>query len=140
MFCWQHLAIGTIKRSWWWLSWYIQFLQGFINPFIGVLFVIALISLITDVLLAAPGDRDYKTVMVVAIMVLLSTLLRFWQEFRSNKAAEQLKSMVKTTATVLRQESGKREIDIKELVPGDIVFLSAGDMLPADCRIIQSKD
>jgi len=121
-------------------AWYIQFLQAFINPFIGVLCVIALISLVTDVLLAAPADRDYKTVIVVAIMVLLSTVLRFWQEFRSNKAAEQLKSMVKTTATVLRREWGKREIDISELVPGDIVLLSAGDMLPADCRIIQSKD
>src|ERR1700737_1554582 len=60
-------------------AWYIQFLQAFINPFIGVLFVIALISLITDVLLAAPANRDYKTVIVVAIMVLLSTPLRFWQ-------------------------------------------------------------
>ena len=124
-------------------SWYIQLLQAFINPFIGVLIVIALVSLITDVWMARPGDRDYKTITVVSIMVLLSSLLRFWQEFRSNKAAEQLKSMVKTTATVLRKTvlgSGKHEIDIKDLVPGDIVFLSAGDMIPADCRILQSKD
>ena len=124
-------------------SWYVQLLQAFINPFIGVLVVIALVSLITDVFLAAPGDRDYKTLIVVSIMVLLSSLLRFWQEFRSNKAAEQLKSMVRTTATVLRKGepgTGKQEIDIKELVPGDIVLLSAGDMIPADCRITQSKD
>jgi Mg2+-importing ATPase len=124
-------------------AWYVQLLQAFINPFIGVLIVIAAVSLITDVFLAAPGDKDYKTLIVVSIMVMLSSLLRFWQEFRSNKAAEQLKSMVKTTATVLRnnQNGGTRqEIDIKELVPGDIVFLSAGDMIPADCRITQSKD
>ena len=124
-------------------SWDVQLLQAFINPFIGVLVVIALVSLITDVFLAAPGDRDYKTLIVVSIMVLLSSLLRFWQEFRSNKAAEQLKSMVRTTATVLRKGepgTGKQEIDIKELVPGDIVLLSAGDMIPADCRITQSKD
>jgi Mg2+-importing ATPase len=121
-------------------AWYIQFLEAFFNPFIGVLIVIAVISLITDVLTAAPGERDYKTVIVVSIMILLSSFLRFWQEFRSNKAAEQLKSMVKTTTLVLRESLGKKEIDIKEIVPGDIVFLSAGDMIPADCRIIQSKD
>ena len=121
-------------------AWYLQFLQAFLNPFIGVLIVIAVISLITDVLIASPKDRDYKTLTVVSIMVFLSSFLRFWQEYRSNKAAEQLKSMVKTTALILREALGKKEIDIKEIVPGDIVFLSAGDMIPADCRIIQSKD
>ncbi|MDE3237103.1 MAG: magnesium-translocating P-type ATPase [Bacteroidota bacterium] len=121
-------------------AWYVQFLQAFLNPFIGVLIIIAIISLITDVVLAAPADRDYKTVIVVSIMVFLSSFIRFLQEFRSNKAAEKLKGMVKTTALVLREGEGKKEIDIKEIVPGDIVFLSAGDMIPADCRIIQSKD
>lgn len=124
-------------------AWYIQLLQAFINPFIGILVVIAFVSLITDVFLAAPGDRDYKTLVVVSIMVGLSSLLRFWQEFRSNQAAEELKSMVKTTATVLRKTvlgPVRQELDIKELVPGDILFLSAGDMIPADCRILQSKD
>ena len=124
-------------------AWFIQMLQAFINPFIGILIVIAIVSLITDVFLAAPADRDYKTLIVVSIMVMLSSLLRFWQEFRSNLAAEQLKSMVKTTATVLRKTvlgPVKQEIDIKDLVPGDIIFLSAGDMIPADCRILGSKD
>jgi P-type Mg2+ transporter len=121
-------------------AWYVQLLQAFLNPFIGVLVAIAGVSLITDVLLAAPADRDYKTLTVVGIMVMLSSLLRFWQEFRSNQAAEKLKSMVKTTATVIRDPEGKREIDIKELVPGDLIWLSAGDMLPADCRVFQSKD
>ncbi|MFL9483543.1 magnesium-translocating P-type ATPase [Chitinophagaceae bacterium LWZ2-11] len=124
-------------------AWWVQLFQAFINPFIGILIIIALISLVTDVMLVAPDDRDYKTMIVVSIMVFLSALLRFWQEFRSNKAAEQLKSMVKTTVTVQRNNdegSTKQEIDIKELVPGDIVLLSAGDMIPADCRIIQSKD
>ncbi|HLZ86410.1 MAG TPA: HAD-IC family P-type ATPase, partial [Puia sp.] len=124
-------------------AWYIQLLQAFINPFIGILIVIAIVSLITDVFLAAPADRDYKTLMVVSIMVMLSSFLRFWQEFRSNQAAEQLKSMVKTTAAVLRRTvlgPYKQEIDIKDIVPGDIIYLSAGDMIPADCRIFQSKD
>ena len=121
-------------------SWYSQLFQAFLNPFIAVLIILAIISFIMDVLLAPPGEADYKTVIVVSVMVLLSSLLRFWQEFTSNRAAEQLKSMVKTTATVLRQEHGKQEIDIIDLVPGDIAFFSAGDMIPADCRIIQSKD
>ena len=121
-------------------SWVKQLIQAFINPFIGILLIIAIISFIVDVWMAKPGEAEYKTVIMVGIMVMVSSLLRFFQEYRSNRAAEQLKSMVKTTATVLRKLTGKIELDIKELVPGDIIFLSAGDMIPADCRIIQSKD
>ncbi|HWZ03488.1 MAG TPA: magnesium-translocating P-type ATPase [Mucilaginibacter sp.] len=120
-------------------KWYIQLLQAFLNPFIAVLFILSIISLITDVIIQAPSDRDYTTVLVIGTMVMLSVLLRFIQEFRSNQAAEKLKSMVKTTATVIREEE-KSEIDIKKLVPGDIIQLSAGDMIPADVRILQSKD
>ena len=121
-------------------KWYVQFFEAFLNPFIGVLIVLAIISLITDVIIQAPADRDYTTVLVISIMVMLSAMLRFVQEFRSNQAAEKLKSMVKTTATVLREQTGREEIDIKQLVPGDIILLSAGDMIPADVRIMQSKD
>jgi Mg2+-importing ATPase len=121
-------------------AWYVQLFEAFLNPFILVLLIIAAVSLVMDVILAPPGEADFKTVTVVSVMVVLSSFMRFWQEYRSNKAAEQLKSMVRTTATVLRKESGKQEIDIKELVPGDIIYLSAGDMIPADCRILQSKD
>jgi len=120
--------------------WYVQFFEAFLNPFIGVLLVLAIISYITDVIIQAPADKDYTTVGVISIMVFLSAMLRFVQEFRSNQAAEKLKSMVTTTATVLRQEQDKQEIDIKKLVPGDIIHLSAGDMIPADVRIMQSKD
>ena len=122
-------------------SWYVQLLQAFIDPFIGVLILIAVVSLVTDVIMVPdPAGRDYKTVIVVTILIVLSSMLRFWQEFRSNNAAEKLKSLVKTTATALRKKDGKIEIDIKELVPGDLIYLSAGDMIPADCRILQSKD
>jgi len=122
------------------LPWYVQLLKSFINPFIGVLIFIALVSFIVNVVLAAPADRDYKVIIVVAIMVLISGLLRFFQEYRSNQEAEKLKKMVKTTATVIRSEKGRYEIDFSELVPGDIIHLSAGDMVPADVRIISSKD
>ena len=120
-------------------KWFIQFFQAFVNPFIGVLFILVIISLITDVKIQKPGEEDYTTVIVISTMVLLSAMLRFVQEFRSNQAAEKLKSMVTTTATVIRAE-GKKEVDIKKLVPGDIIQLSAGDMIPADVRILQSKD
>lgn len=125
-------------------SWFKQLLHSFIFPFNAVLVTIAVVSYVTDVVFASPDDRDYKTIILLSIMILLSSLIRFWQEFRSNQAAETLKGMIKTTATALRQEglrfANKKEIDLKELVPGDIVFLSAGDMIPADCRVIQSKD
>ena len=75
-------------------AWYVQLLQAFVDPFIGVLILIAVVSLITDVILAPnPAERDYKTVIVVTILIILSSLLRFWQEFRSNNAAEKLKSL-----------------------------------------------
>jgi len=121
-------------------AWYIQLLKAFANPFIYILLAIAIVSLIFDVLIAAPEERDYKTIVVVSIMVVISGVLRFIQEFRSNQAAEKLKAMVKTTATVLRKGKGKIEVPIEQLVPGDIIFLSAGDMVPADCRILESKD
>jgi len=95
---------------------------------------------VIDVGLPSAEERDFKTVIVVSVMILISAILRFVQEYRSNAAAEKLKSMVKTTATVLRKFVGKQEVPINELVPGDIIYLSAGDMIPADCRIMQSKD
>ena len=72
-------------------------------------------------------------------MVMISAILRFVQEFKSNTAASKLKDMVETTATALRDKT-RKEIDMHDIVPGDIIYLSAGDMVPADCRIIQSKD
>jgi Mg2+-importing ATPase len=121
-------------------AWYIQLFHAFITPFNGVLFSVIIVSAITDVWMVSPEEREYKTITLLSTMILLSSIIRFWQEFRSNKAAERLKSMIKTTALVLRKDQEKKEIEIKELVPGDIVFLSAGDMIPADCRILQSKD
>lgn len=121
-------------------AWYIQLFHSFLSPFNAVLFTIALVSLVIDVFLTKPAERDYKTVIVVSTIIILSSVIRFWQEYGSNQAAEKLKSMVKTTATLLRKETGKTELDIKKIVPGDIILLSAGDMIPADCRILQSKD
>jgi P-type Mg2+ transporter len=122
-------------------TWYQQLFHAFITPFNGVLFAVSIVSLFSDVIFAAPGDRSFRTIIVLTAMVLLSTLLRFWQEFRSNKAAEELKAMVSSTTAVLRAEMQRpREIPISDLVPGDIVYLSAGDMVPADVRLLSAKD
>ncbi|MDD2191069.1 MAG: magnesium-translocating P-type ATPase [Bacteroidales bacterium] len=121
-------------------SWVKQLIAAFINPFIGILVIIAIISFIIDVWIAKAGDEDYKTVIVILAMVLISVFLRFIQEFKSNLAAEKLNKMVTTTATVVREGKGAHEIDFEEIVPGDIIRISAGDMIPVDARIIQSKD
>jgi Mg2+-importing ATPase len=120
---------------------YQQLFHAFLTPFNAVLFAVSLVSLFSDVIFAAPDDRSFRTIIVLLTMVLLSTLLRFWQEFRSNKAAEELKAMVTSTAAVLRAGMDRpQEVPISTLVPGDIVYLSAGDMVPADVRLLAAKD
>src|SRR5262245_4981592 len=122
-------------------SWYQQLFNAFLTPFNGVLFAVSIVSLFSDVIFAAPEDRSFRTIIVLVTMILLSTLLRFSQDFRSNKAAEELKSMVTSTAAVLRAGMDRpQELPLSELVPGDIVYLSAGDMVPADVRLFATKD
>ncbi|PMY61053.1 MULTISPECIES: magnesium-translocating P-type ATPase [Pseudomonas] len=125
----------------------VQLLQAFNNPFIYVLMTLTAISFFTDfwLPLQAGEETDLTGVIIVLVMVLASGLMRFWQEYRSAKAAEALKAMVRTTATVLRREqmgmkAALREVPMRDLVVGDIVQLSAGDMIPADIRLIESRD
>jgi P-type Mg2+ transporter len=125
-------------------KWYVQLLKTVTNPLSLLLIVLAIVSLLTGSPTAA---------LIISIMVIFGGLLRFSQEFRSNKAAEKLREMVSTTTAVNRQDPTKSttpteqqgittgtEIAVKFLVPGDIVFLSAGDMIPADIRLIVAKD
>lgn len=119
----------------------VMFIKTFINPFIGILMVLALVSIILDVLLVTPDERDWTTVFIIGTMVLISAVLRFSQEWKSGKASEALRKMVKNTASVYRNSSRSSiEVNISDLVPGDIVYLAAGDMIPADIRIVESKD
>ncbi|MBP6120780.1 MAG: magnesium-translocating P-type ATPase [Providencia heimbachae] len=124
-----------------------QLLASFKNPFIFVLIVLAIVSFFTDYFIPEQHgeETDLTGVIIIVTMVLLSGLLRFWQEYRTNKAAEALKSLVRTTATVFRRDnktgrSSRKEVPIKCLVPGDIVLLSAGDMVPADLKLVESRD
>ncbi|HIK27890.1 MAG: magnesium-translocating P-type ATPase [Oscillatoriaceae bacterium SKW80] len=126
-------------------TWYIQLFKAFNNPFVWVLVGLAIVSYILDYALAEPDDKDLTTVIILSVMVLVSGLLRFFQEYRSTQAAEKLKALVSTTATVIRRASldapgTRREIPLSEIVPGDIICLSAGDMIPADVRLLTSKD
>ncbi len=125
----------------------VQFLLAFKNPFILVLMVLAAISAFTDIWLPlqAGEDADPTKVSIILLMVVTSAVMRFVQEYRSGKAAEALKAMVRTTATVLRQVSPNTkpdliEVPMAQVVAGDIIQLSAGDMVPADIRLIESRD
>lgn len=122
----------------------LQFLATFRNPFILILLFLSVVMLLTDVVFADPGDGpDFTGVITVGIMVLVSAALRFWQEYRSSRAADRLKAMVRTTTAVTRLQGGVAvtgEIALEEIVPGDVVQLAAGDMLPADVRFVRVKD
>ena len=113
--------------------------ESIINPFTVILLLIALVSLVTNVWLAKPGQEDPTTFIIIVVLVLLSGSIRFVQELRSDKAASNLSRMIVNTVTVVR-EGKEQEIPITELVVGDIIRLSAGDMLPADVLILDSRD
>ena len=131
------------------MSWWLHLWLSYKNPFNLLLTVLAMVSYYTE---------DTKAATVIGTMVVLSTLIRFVQERRSNQAAQALKELVSNKATVIRrddkaadralppgagpaiQPAGQLELPIKQLVPGDIVLLSAGDMIPADCRVMLAKD
>lgn len=120
---------------------------AFINPFTAILFCLALVSSFTDMIFphfslfgCVPKDFDCLTVVIILTMAFLSGTLRFVQESRSGNAAEKLLAMITTTCTVTRKGQEMAEIPLDEVVVGDIVHLSAGDMLPADVRILDAKD
>ncbi len=113
--------------------------ESIINPFTVILLVIALVSFITNVWLAKPGEQDPTTSIIIVTLVLISGGIRFIQELRSDKAASNLSRMIVNTATVLRDGS-EQEIPIDEIVVGDVVKLSAGDMIPADVVLLDSRD
>lgn len=113
--------------------------ESIINPFTVILLVIALVSFITNVWLAKPGEQDPTTSIIIVTLVLISGGIRFIQELRSDKAASNLSRMIVNTATVLRDGS-EQEIPIDEIVVGDVIKLSAGDMIPADVVLMDSRD
>ena len=118
-------------------KWYNYFLSSLLSPFNSILLGISFILVYTDIIL--PENPSPANIIVIAVLVLVSTLLEFFEVFRSNNAAEKLKEMVETTSTVVR-DGKKAQIPLKEVTFGDTVILSAGDMIPADLRVIEAKD
>ncbi len=112
------------------VTWYMRLWDNIKNPLVILLAILGLISYLTE---------DIRAAIMIFTMVVLGIVLRYFQEQRADHAAEELKAMVSTTATVLR-DGRRQEITLRDLVPGDIVLLSAGDMVPADVRVVSAKD
>ena len=117
--------------------WFVRLLLSFANPFSLVLIIVAAVSFITEVLLVS--EQSWATVVIILALVGISGIMQFVQESKSDKAAEKLKAMVSSDAAVIR-DGAERERPMSEILPGDIVRLSAGDMIPADVRILSAKD
>ncbi|MDR2929644.1 MAG: magnesium-translocating P-type ATPase [Propionibacteriaceae bacterium] len=119
---------------------YRRLASAFVNPFTAILFVLTGVSAITDIVLAEPGEANPITVIIITTMVMISGLLRFVQETRSGNAAARLSSMITTTCAVRRDDNPPEEIPLDQVVVGDLVQLGAGDLVPADLRILAAKD
>lgn len=114
-----------------------MFIKSFVNYFNGLLFFIAIVYLFTDVILS--NQSDFSAIIILFMIILTSGIIQFVQEKRSMISLNNLKNMVVNTTAVIR-ENKEREIHLKNVVVGDIIKLSAGDIIPADLRIIEAKD
>jgi Mg2+-importing ATPase len=107
-----------------------RLVEAYQNPLNWLLTLLAVISYLTG---------DLTSAVIILFLVAVAVILRFIQEVRADETAEKLKAMVRTTTTVIR-DGKKKEIELANVVPGDIIFLSSGDLIPADMRLIESKD
>ncbi|MBV9732395.1 MAG: magnesium-translocating P-type ATPase, partial [Verrucomicrobia bacterium] len=121
-------AVGRAPLVW-------QFFKNFGNPFVALLCALSLISFFLG---------NLQGGVLILVMVAISVLMRFVQEFRSSRTVAKLRALVGTTVTVIRVndrgESRRQEVPLREIVPGEIVTLSAGDMIPGDVRMLSTRD
>lgn len=117
-------------------KWYNYFFGSLFSPFNSILMGISLVLIYTDIIL--PETPSYANIIVILVLVIVSTLLDFFEEYRSNRAAEKLKELVSTSTTVIRNNK-EIQIPINQVVLGDVISLAAGSMIPADLRIIEGK-
>ena len=111
--------------------------EAFINPFNIVLMIVAAITLFTDVIIAE--KKDYATFILIVSTVLISAAISLKQQTKSDNAAKKLKKMITNKMEVIR-DGLQVTVDIENVVPGDLVKLSSGDMIPGDVRFIETKD
>lgn len=118
----------------------VQLFKSFANAFVLVLIIIGFITYLTNVVFVPPGQQSWIQIYIIAILIVSSGLISFVQEYKSEKAAEALKGLIKTTCLVKRNGKDFEKIDMKELAVGDIVKLTTGDVMPADLKLMQCKD
>ena len=118
----------------------LRLLAAFADPFTYILVFIAAVSVLTDWVFATGAERDLTTPVIIGIMVLVSGVLRFVQDEKSTVAAESLAEMIETCANVERDGDGGNPIPLDEVVVGDVIHLSSGDVVPADLRIFAARD
>lgn len=114
-------------------------LESYINPFTAILFALAVVSFFTDVIFSSPEERSYVTIIIIMVMVIVSGTLKFVQDTKSSNSAMKLANMIHTT-TRIRRDAKEEELPLDEVVVGDLIVLAAGDVIPADIRIIEAKD
>ncbi|WDA54405.1 MAG: magnesium-translocating P-type ATPase [Spiroplasma endosymbiont of Drosophila atripex] len=137
--------------------WYKKLMHNIFNPFIIVLMIIVIYNFISYSIIDTNTDKnvDLYSAIIILVMIILSVFISYFQDYRSYKSSEKLRQLIETTASVFRFSNKNKKIDfnalnsvanftkevlIKNLVPGDIIFLSSGDMIPADVRILVSTD
>ncbi len=111
--------------------------EAFINPFNIVLIIVAIITLLTDVVFSS--EKDYATFILIATIIFISAIISFREQTKSDNAVKKLQKMITNKIVVIRDEVAA-EVDVENIVPGDIIKFSSGDMIPADVRFIETKD
>ena len=111
--------------------------EAFINPFNVVLILVSIVTFFTDVIVAK--EKDYTTFILIITAVLISAIISLIQQIKSDNAAKKLKGMITNKVDVIRDDV-PYSIEVEQIVPGDIVKLSSGDMIPAEVRFIEVKD
>lgn len=133
---WGANVVGAPDRP----SVFSRLLSVFSDPFTDILVVLAIVSFVTDVAFAQPGQRDPSTTLIILVMVGISVLMREVQERRSANAAEALARSIQTTCCVERADAGRAELPLDQVVVGDVIHLRAGDIVPADVRLTHARD
>lgn len=120
--------------------WYMYLLRSFLDPFILILLFIVFVSYFTDIAFVPVEEKSYITILIISTLIAISVILRFTQKYKSQITADNLKEMVHNTTAIKRKGKDPEEINMIKVVPGDIIRLAAGDLIPADMRIIECTD